>query len=91
MDEVKEYINRFKGPKECYEHTRKVVYEALEQVSANIQCIQNTFQDPNYKPALFLMGIHATIDVTMNGDNIIEASFGVVEDESVPTSAESTG
>lgn len=96
MDEelkaVKEYIKQFKGPKECYKHCKKVTSEAIEQIQANIKCIQNIFQDPNYLPVLYLMGVHMAIDLTINGDNIIEARFGAVtEDESIPTSAESAG
>jgi hypothetical protein len=88
---VKEYIKQFKGPNECYKQCKEVTYEALEQIKANIECIQNIFQDPNYLPALYLMGVHIAIDVTMNGDSVIEARFGAVEDESVSASTESTG
>ena len=91
MDAVKEYVRKFKGPEECYISSCKLTCEAIEQVKANVECIQNIFQDPNYMPALYMMGLHASIDVTLNGDTIIEARFGVAEDESVSTSAESTG
>ena len=88
---VKEYIKQFKDPKECYKHSCKDTLEALEQIQANVKCIQAIFQDPNYLPALYLMGIHATISISSDEDNILEARFGVAEDESISASAESTG
>lgn len=90
MEAIKKYVKQFEGPEECYTSSCKLTCEALEQIKANITCIQNIFQDPNYMPALYMMGLHASIDVTLNGDTIIEARFGAAS-ESVSTSAESTG
>lgn len=87
---VKKYVEQFEGPEECYKHSCKLTHEAIEQIQANIKCIQNIFQDPNYLPALYMMGLHTSIDVTLNGDTIIEAKFGVAS-ESVSASTESTG
>ena len=84
------YVEKFKNSKECYKHSCKITLEALEQIQANVKCIQAIFQDPNYMPALFLMGIHASISISSDEDNILEAKFGVAS-ESVPTSTESTG
>lgn len=90
-EDLVKYIEKFKNSKECYKHSCKITLEALEQIQANVKCIQAIFQDPNYIPALFLMGIHASINISSDEDIILEARFGAVENESVPTSTESTG
>lgn len=83
-------MKKFKGPKECYKHSCKVTMEALEQIEANVKCIQNIFQDPNYLPALYMMGIHIDINVTAEGEDVIRAEFGAVN-EDISASTESTG
>lgn len=89
-ENVMKYVRKFKEPEECYMSSCKLTHEALEQIQANIKCIQNIFQDPNYQAALYMMGVHASIEVTLSGEKVIVASFGVA-DESISASTESTG
>lgn len=86
------YLEKFKGPKECYKHSCKVTMEALEQIEAHVKCIQNIFQDPNYMPALYMLGICTFISVTAEGEDVIKAEFGVTKDgKDISTPTESAG